>query len=275
MRKRRKSIDMQREKELEQRRVLNLFLNNKTVISSLPINLTKFIVQEYPLGKYSAPDFCLSGEGYRVAIEIFQAVGLESRIAAQWDDVKWLEQELRSRLPHSTGWSIHLSSLPSRKKKCRQLNAFLNALIRKLNKLSSESPVDASRSWYPKDLLLQKHRVVFYKDEHQQRLYIIFGYNMNINYEHMKIISNVRKHLKTFNEVAEQFTNLILLIHDIDGLIIEDLAEFAPKLDQEIAQLDKICPKAISILLGIYAVHDPVLVITTGPRLPSVARVWP
>jgi hypothetical protein len=92
---------------------------------------------------------------------------------------------------------------------------------------------------------------------------------MNINYEHMKIISNVRKHLKTFNEVAEQFTNLILLIHDIDGLIIEDLAEFAPKLDQEIAQLDKICPKAISILLGIYAVR------TTGPRPPPVARVWP
>lgn len=113
---------------------------------------------------------------------------------------------------------------------------------------------------------------MFTKESPQTKLHLVYGFTTGVDYG--PIIDNVLRHLQTFGAVADQFSDLILLVHDVEGLIGTDLREFALLLDQRLGEYGSAVHSSLSRLRGVFVVHEAPYWSTVPPP-PRVERAWP
>lgn len=258
----------------QERHVLYAFLASEWREALLGFSLTDVVVEQHPMGKSSPPDFCLRSGEHRVAAEVLRAMQEDSQRTsrkhevAQSKDLPRVEQEVRKALPDCEGWCVHIASFPPRK----QHKEFVASLVEELGQLCAGRDVAEDPRQYPKSLLLREHGVVFMREARNRRLHLVYNFSTGVDYG--PVVDNVLRHLQTFDAVARKFSDLILLVHDCEGLIGTDLKEFAFLLDRRLGECATACPSSFDRLRGILVVHESPFW-STVPLPPLVELAWP
>lgn len=261
----------------QERRALDAFLTSEKLKFVLPASSAAEVQQtigQYPFGRSSPPDFRVQVGDESLGIEVLQAMlenrdqSFQRRTHAQASDASKLEADLRLALPDCTGWTVLLSGLPPR----RQLAGFRNALIEELRLLCTQDREEHSKRVFPHHPYSQHAHVVFHREERGRPIQVQYGFTTGVDYA--PLVANVVRHLQTLDSVADQFTDLVMLIHDVEGLIGSDLDEFSTPLSQELENRPSGCSSSFPRLRGVYVVHEAPFWSTVPPP-PGVERAWP
>ena len=233
----------------------------------------KLEVEHHPNGESQPPDFLVRLGRSRLAVEVIRAMledrdrQFQTRTHAEERDASKLESDLQNEIPDCTGVVVHLSGIRG--------GRYYEDFKRRLKKALTDSLDDLRKGESPqcpwKDPVLKGCLVRFEFDPEMsgKPLRVRYGFTVRADYE--PVVGNILRHLKSFNQVAVDFTCLIVLLHDVEGLIGNDVDDFYQLLHPQLtcARANEEYVYACERLQGIYVVRE-----RDGPS-DFVAQVWP
>ena len=257
----------------QERQALDIFMASAPFQTIRQAEGERLEITHHPNGENQPPDFLVLLGQSRLAVEVIRAMledrdrQFQTRMHAEERDASRLESDLRNEIPDCSGIVVHLSGIRG--------GRYYEDFKRRLKKALTDSLDDLRKGESPQcpweDPVLEDYLVRFEFDPEMsgKPLCVRYGFTVRADYE--PVVGNILRHLKSFNQVAADFTCLIVLLHDVEGLIGNDVDDFYQLLHPQLtcARANEEYVYACERLQGIYVVREQY-----GPSH-FVAQVWP